>query len=128
MGFMAGWNQPAPLQPEAAAVLAALLATWATFLPSFVFIFLGAPHVERLAHDPRISGALAAITAAVVGVIATLALLLARVVLFPRGLGAGPHWPALAIALVSYILLARSRLALHWVLAGAAIAGLAAAS
>jgi chromate transporter len=128
MGFMAGWNQPAPLQPGTAAVLAALLATWATFLPSFVFIFLGAPHVERLAHDPRISGALAAITAAVVGVIGTLALLLARVVLFPQGLAAGLHWPAFAIALASYVLLARTRLGLHWVLAGAAIAGYAVAS
>ncbi len=90
MGFMTGWNQPSPLQPEVAAVIAGLLAAWATFLPSFVFIFLGAPHVERIAHDPRLSGALAAITAAVVGVIATLALLLARAVLFPQGLGAGP--------------------------------------
>jgi chromate transporter len=39
MGFMAGWNQPGPLAPESAAILAALLASWATFLPSFVFIF-----------------------------------------------------------------------------------------
>jgi len=123
MGFMAGWNQPAPLASEHAAVLAALLAAWATFLPSFVFIFLGAPYVERLTHDPRISGALAAITAAVVGIIATLALLLARVVLFPGGFAAGPRWSALVIASVAGVLLVRTRIALHWVLAAAAAAG-----
>jgi chromate transporter len=123
MGFMAGWNQPAPLASGHAAVLAALLAAWATFLPSFVFIFLGAPYVERLTHDPRISGALAAITAAVVGIIGTLALLLARVVLFPAGPGGGAHWPSLVIAVASGILLLRTRMALHWVLAAAAAAG-----
>ena len=85
IGFMSGWNQPGPLSPLGAAVLAALLASWATFLPSFVFIFLGAPHVERLTRSPRIQAALAAITAAVVGVIATLGVLLAKVVLLPDG-------------------------------------------
>jgi len=123
MGFMAGWNQPAPLAPELAAVLAALLAAWATFLPSFVFILLGAPYVERLTHDPRIAGALAAITAAVVGIIGTLALLLARVVLFPAGAGGDVHWPSLVIAMAAGVLLLRTRLALHWVLAGSACAG-----
>ena len=86
MGFMAGWNQPAPLTPDLAAVLAALLASWATFLPSFVFIFLGAPYVERITAEPRVARRLAAITAAVVGIIATLALLFARVVLLPNGI------------------------------------------
>ena len=124
MGFMTGWNQPTPLSPGIAAVLAALLTAWATFLPSFVFIFLGAPHVEQLTHEPRISGALAAITAAVVGIIATLALLLARVVLFPAGFAAGPHWPSVVIAVAAGVLLARSRVGLPWVLAAAAAAGL----
>jgi chromate transporter len=121
---MTGWNQPTPLSPGIAAVLAALLTAWATFLPSFVFIFLGAPHVEQLTHEPRISGALAAITAAVVGIIATLALLLARVVLFPAGFAAGPHWPSVVIAVAAGVLLARSRVGLPWVLAAAAAAGL----
>ncbi len=95
VGFMAGWNNPAPLEPTAAAVLAALLASWATFLPSFVLIFLGAPHVERITSEPRAAAALAAITAAVVGIIATLAVLLGRVVLFPGGPGGAVSWPAL---------------------------------
>lgn len=126
MGFMAGWNEPAPLAPAVAAVVAALLASWATFLPSFVFIFLGAPHVERISHEPRIAAALAAITAAVVGVIASLALLLGKVVLLPAGVAAGPSWPAVAIAAGAWLLLQRTRLELPWVLVAAALAGLGA--
>jgi chromate transporter len=126
VGFMAGWNNPAPLEPTAAAVLAALLASWATFLPSFVLIFLGAPHVEQITREPRAAAALSAITAAVVGIIATLAVLLGRVVLFPGGPGGSVSWPALAIAATVWLLLTRTRLALPWVLAGAAAAGLSA--
>ncbi len=124
MGFMAGWNEPAPLPPGTAAVLAALLASWATFLPSFVFIFLGAPYVERLSRLPRASGALAAITAAVVGIIATLLLLLAKVVVLPDGLAGQVHWAAVALAAAVWIALERGRLDLHWVLLAAALAGL----
>ena len=126
MGFAAGWNNPAPLDPPAAALLAALLASWATFLPSFVFIFLGAPYVERITHEPRIAAALAAITAAVVGIIGTLAVLLARVVLFPAGIDGQPAWAALAIAVAAWLALRRTRIDLLWVLAAAAAAGLCA--
>jgi len=125
MGFMAGWNQPGPLAPSSAAILAALLASWATFLPSFVFILLGAPHVARVTRAPRIAAALAAVTAAVVGIIATLGLLLARVVILPEGLTGGIGWAALVIAVAAWWLLERARLDLHWVLALAALAGLA---
>ena len=124
MGFMAGWNQPSPLAPEAAAVLAALLASWATFLPSFVFILVGAPYVERISGEPRVASALAAITAAVVGIIGTLAVLFARVVLLPQGFGGGPDWVAVAIAGAVWLLSQRTRLDLPWILAGAAAAGL----
>jgi len=124
MGFMAGWNQPGPLSPEAAAVLAALLASWATFLPSFVLIFLGAPYLGRVTREPRIAAALAAITAAVVGIIATLALLLARVVIVPAGFEGGVRWTPLLLAAALGLLLQRNRLDLHWVLLLAALAGL----
>jgi chromate transporter len=60
----------------------ALIALWMTFIPSFLFIFTGAPFIDRLTHMPRLSGALAAITAAVVGVIANLSLWFALHVLF----------------------------------------------
>jgi chromate transporter len=124
MGFMAGWNQPSPLTPATGAVLAALLASWATFLPSFVFIFLGAPYVDRLSRLPRASAALAAITAAVVGIIATLLLLLARVVILPEGFGGPVRWAALALAAAVWVALERGRLELHWALLSAALAGL----
>jgi chromate transporter len=124
MGFMAGWNQPGPLSPLGSALLAGALATWATFLPSFLFILLGAPYVERLTRNARIAGALGAITAAVVGVIATLALLLAKVVLFPDGWRATPDWYAVLIALTAWFLLERARWPLGPVLLAAAASGL----
>jgi len=124
MGFMAGWNEPVPLTPVTAAVLAALLASWATFLPSFVFIFIGAPYVDRLSRLPRASAALAAITAAVVGIIATLLLLLAKVVVLPDGFAGPVRWAALALAAAVWFALGRGRLELHWALLSAAIAGL----
>ncbi len=124
MGFMAGWNQPGSLSPLGSAVLAGALATWATFLPSFLFILLGAPYVERLTRNTRIEGALGAITAAVVGVIATLALLLAQVMLFPDGWRAAPDWNAVLIALAAWLLLERARWPLGPVLLAAAASGL----
>lgn len=126
MGFITGWNQPGTLTPLSSAMLAGALASWATFLPSFVFILLGAPYVDRLTRHPRIDAALGAITAAVVGVIATLALLLAQVVLFPAGWSHTPDFAALAIAVVAWWLLERARWSLQAVLAAAAVAGLVA--
>lgn len=124
MGFMAGWNQPGPLSPLGSALLAGALASWATFLPSFVFILLGAPYVERLTRNSRIAGALGAITAAVVGVIATLVLLLTQVVLFPDGWRAAPDWSAVLIAVAAWFLLERARWPLGPVLLAAAASGL----
>ncbi len=74
VAFMGAWREPGPLDPYLAATLAALLATWVTFTPCFLWIFLGAPFIERLRENRALSGALSAITAAVVGVIANLAL------------------------------------------------------
>ncbi|MFC7609577.1 chromate transporter [Teichococcus aestuarii] len=68
VGFLAGWQQG-----PVSAVAAALLTLWVTFAPCFAWIFLGAPFIERLHAMPRLRGALAAVTAAVVGVIANLA-------------------------------------------------------
>ena len=123
MGFMAGWNQPGAWSPTGSALLAGALATWATFLPSFVFIFLGAPHLERLTRRPLIGGALAAITAAVVGVIATLVWLLVRVVILPAGWTAAPDWGALMLAVAAWLALERTKWPLAVVLAGCALAG-----
>ena len=72
VGFVGGWQHPGPLSPLAGAALGAFLTTWVTFLPSFLFIFLAGPHIEQLRAQPRLSAALNAISAAVVGVILNL--------------------------------------------------------
>lgn len=124
IGFMAGWNDPGALARAPGAVLAALLAAWATFLPSFVLIFLGAPYVERLRASPRLAGAMAGITAAVVGVIASLAAGFGRAVLLPGG-PESPAWGPLAIAVAALAVLLRTRVDATWVIAGGLLAGLA---
>lgn len=74
VGFLAAFRSPGALDPMVAGVLGAVLVTWVTFVPSFLWIFLGAPYLEYLRGKRALSGALSAITAAVVGVILNLAL------------------------------------------------------
>ena len=82
VAFLGAYRDPGSLNPWVAATLAALLVTWVTFVPCFVFIFLGAPYVERLRGNHALTAALTGITAAVVGVIANLALYFAVHTLF----------------------------------------------
>ncbi len=84
VGFLAGFRDPGPLNPWAGGLLAASLTVWVTFVPSFLWIFAGAPHVERLRGNTRLAAALAAITAAVVGVILNLSAWFALHVAFAR--------------------------------------------
>ena len=81
---MGAFRNPGDLNPWVAAVIGALLTTWVTFVPCFLFILLGAPYVERLRHNRALSAALTGITAAVVGVIANLAVYFALHTLFNR--------------------------------------------
>lgn len=74
VGFLAAFRNPGGLDPWVAAVIGATLVSWVTFVPSFLWIFLAAPHVERARNNPALAGALRAITAAVVGVILNLAI------------------------------------------------------
>jgi chromate transporter len=74
VGFLGAYRRPGELAPWLAGTLAALLTTWVTYVPCFLWIFLGAPWIERLRESAAIRGALAGITAAVVGVILNLAL------------------------------------------------------
>ncbi|MBX3433229.1 MAG: chromate efflux transporter [Pirellulales bacterium] len=74
VGFMGAYRDAGPLSPMAAGILGSLLTTWVTFVPCFLWIFLGAPYVERLRGNRRLGAALSAVTAAVVGVIVNLAL------------------------------------------------------
>lgn len=82
VGFLGGLRAPGALDPLVAATLAAVLTTWVTFVPCFLWIFLGAPFVERLRGNRALSAALTAITAAVVGVILNLAVWFALHTLF----------------------------------------------
>ena len=82
VGFLAAFRDAAPFPPVAAGILGAAMTTWVTFTPSMLWIFAGAPFVEQLRANRRLSGALAAITAAVVGVILNLTVWFALHVLF----------------------------------------------
>ncbi len=131
VGFVGGWTRQV-LGPDAlftGAVLAATLVTWFTFLPSFLFILAGGPLVESTHGNLKVTAPLTAITAAVVGVIASLALFfLAHIAWRPAAGSAGVaqvDWVALAIAAAAAIALLRFRLGVIPVIAGCALAGLA---
>lgn len=84
VGFMGAYRDPGSLGPMMAATLAAILTTWVTFIPCFLWIFLGAPFIEKLRGNVALTGAMSAITAAVVGVILNLAVWFALHTLFAQ--------------------------------------------
>jgi chromate transporter len=84
VAFLGAYRDPGSLDPWVAALIGALLTTWVTFVPCFLFIFLGAPYIERLRSNRALSAALTGITAAVVGVIANLALYFTLHTLFAK--------------------------------------------
>src|SRR5581483_598739 len=83
VGFLGGWNQPGNLSPLLAASLGAFVTTWTTFVPCFLWVFLGAPYIERLRDNQLLTAALSTVTAAVVGVILNLAVWFGVHVIFP---------------------------------------------
>ncbi len=138
VGFMAAFRASRRMSPLLAGTLGGLLATWVTFAPCFLWIFLGAPFVETLRGNRALSAALAAITAAVVGVILNLAIWFAIHTMFRqttpvRSLGLSfdmPVWASLDIA--AFVLAAaaataifRLNIGMLWVLAGSCAAGVA---
>jgi chromate transporter len=84
VAFLGAYRNPGDLDPWVAGVIGALITTWVTFVPCFLFILLGAPYVERLRHNRSLAAALTGITAAVVGVIANLAAYFTLHTLFTR--------------------------------------------
>jgi len=101
VGFLGAYRDAAPFSPVAAGVIGSVLTTWVTFVPPMLLIFAGAPFIEQLRSNQRLSGALAAITAAVVGVILNLTVWFVLHVLFGRveEMQAGPlRWYAIDLA------------------------------
>ena len=138
VGLIAGYRDPGILPPWLAGTLAALLTLWVTFTPCFLWIFLGAPYVERLRHNRALAAALAAITAAVVGVILNLAVWFALHTLFAdlREVWVGgvrfwlPDWrsldvPSLVLAVAAAVAMFRFKAGMLPTLAGSALAGCA---
>jgi chromate transporter len=121
-GFTGEWNYPSGLAPVVADSAGALVTTWMTFVPCFLWIFLGAPYIERLRGNVRLTAALSAITAAVVGVVLNLAVWFAMHALFPAG--AGLDWFALGLSVVAFIGMMRWRWDVIVVVLGAGALGL----
>lgn len=138
VGFLAAYRDSLWLDPLLAGVLGAALTTWATFVPCFLWIFLGAPYIERMRNNAALSGALSAITAAVVGVILNLAIWFGMHVIFGevQRFTWGPlnmalpvlptiDWTALALCVLAGILVFRTKLGMLWTLALFGVLGLA---
>jgi len=136
-GFLAAYRSPGTLTPVAAGMIGAAVTVWATFAPCFLWVFLGAPSVERLRTNRALRAALAAVTAAVVGVIASLALTVAAGVLFDQVRVAKPFWASIpvpvlssidlfsvVVAVAAFVAIRRFRVNVAWVAAGGAVAGL----
>jgi chromate transporter len=109
VGFLGGWNQPGVLSPLAAATLSAAITTWVTFVPCFLWIFLGAPHIERLRGQQGLAAILGAVTASVVGVIFNLAVWFGWQVLVPGGTWASVYFLAVGLGLAAFVALHRYR-------------------
>jgi len=121
VGFMGGWNQPGSLTPLVAATLGALITTWVTFTPCFLWVFLGGPHIEQLRGNKSLSMTLSAVTAAVVGVILNLAVWFALHVVHPKE---GIDWFAIVLGLAALIAMVRWKLGVIPVVLAGGVIGL----
>lgn len=103
VGFLAAWRHGTGLPPLAAGTIGAILTTWVTFVPCFLWIFLGAPYVEKLLHVRWLTSAMTAITASVVGVIATLGVNFAIATLFEQKAVMSFAWGDLTVPIWSSV-------------------------
>jgi chromate transporter len=136
VAFLGAYANPGELNPWVAGTIGALLTTWVTFVPSFLFVFLGAPSIERLRGNAALTGALSGITAAVVGVIASLALYLTTHTLFAATVKVGwlelpdltaPRPVAVVLAAFALVVTLRLRWSVPRTLGLCAVLGLAVA-
>ncbi len=137
VGFMGAYQNPGTLHPVTAGVISSLVVVWVTYIPCFLWIFVGAPYMEALRRNPHLRASLTAITAAVVGVILNLAVWFSIHTLFApvetrRVYGMNlliPEWakldlPGLLIAIASAVVLLRFKWGMLRTLAAAALIGL----
>ncbi|WP_067217542.1 chromate efflux transporter [Stappia indica] len=137
VGFLGAYRDAGRLDPLLAATLGAVLTTWVTFVPCFLWIFLGAPFIERLRGNAALSGALSAITAAVVGVILNLAIWFALHVLFDTVMEtrvldltlnvpvlSSSNWAAIMLTAAAMLAIFRFGISMGWVLAACALSGI----
>jgi chromate transporter len=122
VGFMGAWQHPEGLPPLLAATIGALITTWATFTPCFLWIFLGAPYIEQLRGNTRLTSALSAITAAIVGVVLNLAVWFALHVFFPTP--ATIDWFAILLCIAAFVAMTRYKADIIPIVIGAGILGL----
>lgn len=136
VGFLGAYRNPGDLDPWVAGIIGATLVVWVTFVPCFLFVFLGAPHIEGLRHNTTLSAALTGITAAVVGVIANLSVFFSIHTLFTETRThdwgpidiTGPVWStisvqAVAVTALAFLLVFRYKLSVLRVLGICAVVG-----
>ena len=137
VGFLGAYHFPGGSNPVVAGILGAIVTTWATFAPCFLWIFLGAPYIERLRGNKGLNSALSAVTAAVVGVILNLAVTFAIVALFEsvrQGAVLNVTFPvpdpasadlfAASLAIAGFVALWKYRVNVLWVVGASASLGL----
>lgn len=137
VGFLAAYRNPGPVDPMLAGIIGTVITLWVTFVPSFLWIFAGAPYVDWLIRNPRLSGALAGVTAAVVGVIVSLALWFGTQVFFSGSIAvsvsgqdfsvpdpSSAQFLAIALSGVAAVLLFAVKLSVPWTVAVMAALGL----
>ncbi len=122
VGFLGAWNHPGNLHPLVAATLGAFITTWTTFVPCFLWIFLGAPHIEQLRGNKNLTSTLSAITAAVVGVVLNLAIWFGLHVLFPND--GSVNWFAAIVSVIAFVGLWKWNWNIIAVVAGSGLVGL----
>ncbi|HUF10669.1 MAG TPA: chromate efflux transporter [Rhodothermales bacterium] len=124
VGYMAAWNFPQGMSPALSGTIGALVTTYVTFLPCFLFIFLGAPFIEALRGNRSLTAILTAITASVVGVILNLALVFGAAVVWPEGFAGPVNWFAVSLSVLAFVALYRFKVDVVLVVLAGGLIGL----
>jgi len=122
VGFLGAWNHPGQLPPLLSATLGALITTWTTFVPCFLWVFLGAPYIEKLREVKLLTAALSTVTAAVVGVILNLAVWFGLHVIFPGN--EKVDWFALVVCAAAFVAMLRYKIDIIPVVLASGLLGL----